>query len=77
MFTGFEYYLLLSWFYPCITYPIHIIRNKKRLASEIFSVSDVTYYDNVKVNTIRHNHPVYIGGPHTHFSGRWRYISRL
>lgn len=67
MFTGFEYYLLLSWCYPCLVYPIHIILKKKCLDGEIFSINDVNCYDKVKVNTIRHNPPVYIGGPTAHF----------
>lgn len=61
MFTGFEYYLLLSWCYPCLAYPLHIYLNKKRINDKIFSIEDVSSY--VKLQRA----PTYVGAPHALF----------
>ena len=67
MFNAFEYYLLLSWCYPCLAYPLHIYLNKKRINDKIFSIEDVSSYVKLQINTIRQVAPTYVGAPNALF----------
>lgn len=79
-FSGFEWYLLGSWFYPIAAITAHVRMNGRRIASEIFSVDGLKTVQELFLNHSVYRAPTYVGGPHAMMpfgggiSNEWRRV---
>jgi hypothetical protein len=64
MFSGFEWYLILSWLYPALVGIPHWIRRKPTVIKELIEVADIERVNYLYGQESRMQAPVYVGGQH-------------